>query len=810
MTGNLGDHLAARLAGSRLDTVARALAWAAFQGDSDLQAALAGRGNVAAVPPQGTLPAPLAGTYLKSITVEGFRGIGPSSRLELTPGPGLTLVIGRNGSGKSSFAEGLEILLTGHYRRWADRAAVWKGGWRNLHQSTTAKITAEFHQESNTRSTILERSWMKDAELADSTSFAQIQGQRRGTIAALGWDAALSSVRPILSYNELGSLLDEGPSKLYDALAAVLGLDELNAAGDRLKKAAAERTKAQGDAKKELKGRILPELAASDDDRARTAHELLSKRAPNLDAVRALVTRSGLEDSAGLAVLQALVSLQSPNADEIGAAADRLVAADMAADSVGTEAGQARKLASLLEQALALHQHAGDQPCPVCGTGQLDDSWRERATAELADLKAKAATADRAATELVQAGAAIKALLIPPPASLGRAGEVGLDAGEVLEAWEALTASADPDPSRLAQTARRAGAALAPAVDRLVEASRVELNKREDAWRPLALVLASWLERSDQAERSAAQVEALKAAEVWLQNAIEELRNERFGPIAERATAVFELMRHDSHVQLESVELAGTGNRRRVRLKVTVDGVDGAALGVMSQGELNALALSLFLPRATLEESPFRFVVIDDPVQAMDPNRVDGLARALEQVAKTRQVIVFTHDERLPAAARRLGVPATVIEVQRRENSVVELTTTDEPVIRYLSDARALALTHELPDAVKTKVIPNFLRLALEAACHEVVWRRRLLKGANHNEIERLLDNKRTKQLMALALFDDETRAGDVLGKLDGWDRRLADVYREINEGTHGAAIGGFGPMILWTDTLVKRVREQA
>ena len=35
------------------------------------------------------------GAYLKSIEVEGFRGVGPARRLELTPGPGLTLVVGR-------------------------------------------------------------------------------------------------------------------------------------------------------------------------------------------------------------------------------------------------------------------------------------------------------------------------------------------------------------------------------------------------------------------------------------------------------------------------------------------------------------------------------------------------------------------------------------------------------------------------------------------------------------------------------------------------------------------------------------------
>ena len=53
------------------------------------------------------------GATLTEITVEGFRGIGPRRSLRLTPGPGLTLVVGRNGSGKSSFAEGVEILLTG-------------------------------------------------------------------------------------------------------------------------------------------------------------------------------------------------------------------------------------------------------------------------------------------------------------------------------------------------------------------------------------------------------------------------------------------------------------------------------------------------------------------------------------------------------------------------------------------------------------------------------------------------------------------------------------------------------------------------
>lgn len=53
------------------------------------------------------------GAFLRSITVQGFRGIGQSVTLPLRGMPGLVVVAGRNGSGKSTLAEGLELALTG-------------------------------------------------------------------------------------------------------------------------------------------------------------------------------------------------------------------------------------------------------------------------------------------------------------------------------------------------------------------------------------------------------------------------------------------------------------------------------------------------------------------------------------------------------------------------------------------------------------------------------------------------------------------------------------------------------------------------
>ncbi len=223
---------------------------------------------------------------------------------------------------------------------------------------------------------------------------------------------------------------------------------------------------------------------------------------------------------------------------------------------------------------------------------------------------------------------------------------------------------------------------LIASLDELRQAAKTELLSREDAWHPHALALAEWLPKARKARQGALSLPSLKAAEKWMKDAADVLRNERFTPIADQTKSIWDQLKLQSNVSLEDVHLGGTGKARKVELKVTVDGQEGAALGVMSQGELHSLALSLFIPRATLEESPFRFVVIDDPVQSMDPARVDGLARVLDTASKHRQLVVFTHDDRLPESLRRLDIPATVIEVTRREGSQVDLRVSKDPVSR--------------------------------------------------------------------------------------------------------------------------------
>ena len=267
------------------------LVLAACDGREALEKLLKGeRPPESAADPEAT-PKTHAGAYLTSLSVQGFRGIGPRQTLTLSPGPGLTIVVGRNGSGKSSFAEALEVLFTGDSKRWSERSKIWKEGWRNLHHPHPAQIEAELLVEGQGRSTVA-CSWQADGQLDTQTSHVQPKGKPKTTLQALGWPEALISYRPFLSYNELSSMLDEGPSKLYDALSLVLGLEDLVDAQTVLSQSRLERQKASDAAdqvRKALIERLKALLAEDADIRASACLDALTSKSGGISKVAAIV-----------------------------------------------------------------------------------------------------------------------------------------------------------------------------------------------------------------------------------------------------------------------------------------------------------------------------------------------------------------------------------------------------------------------------------------------------------------------------------------------------------------------------------------
>ncbi len=773
---------------SSVDAGWSGLVLAALEGGEPLEAELSGRAAAGRVDAARGAPA-LAGAFLRSIDVEGFRGIGPRQTLELRPGPGLTLVVGRNGSGKSSLAEGLEVLLTGDSLRWRERAAVWREGWRNLHHPN-ASLRATFLVEGEHGPCVVSRRWEPEAAFEAAAAAAQIGGKPESELASLGWTTALRTHRPFLSYNELGSLLDEGPSKLYDALSSILGLEDLVEALGALQEARRSREKALKDAT-EARDHLVAHLREVDDERAARVVAAVEGKEWDLGAVEESLS-GGLGSGAGsdaADVLRAIASLEPPDPARVAAAATEMRAAGTALLAAREGAlARSRDAAALLESALQFHASHGDGDCPVCGRKDaLDKSWSKKQREAAARLRDAAREAD-AVHERADAARRLWEGLVPlKPEAFARAAEVGLDLGPLVEAlgsW--VRAGSIAELPALADHVEKASGPLREAVVRLRDSARAALGRKEDAWRPAAVEVAAWLKAARDAMRGSLDLKRVKAAEAWFKKAASGIRDDRFAPIAEKAAGIWEHLRQQSHVELGRIQLTGEGTRRRVALDVTVDGVEGAALGVMSQGELHSLALSLFVPRATLAESPFRFIVIDDPVQSMDPARVDGLARVLETASADRQVVVFTHDDRLAEAVRRLDIPAEIVEVTRRDASVVELRRALDPVGRYLEDALAVAGTADLPSSAAARVVPGLCRLGLEAACMEVVRRRRLGRGEPHAAVERALGEAESLvPLLALALFDDAAREGDVVPRLEREaGKPLAGALAQVDAGT--------------------------
>lgn len=704
---------------------------------------------------QDDTAAPTAPTFLTSISVVGFRGIGAQARLDLYPAPGLMVISGRNGSGKSSFAEALELALTGTSYRWLQKAAFWTESWRNLHHTNPCAIRVGFTAEGVGPFTV-GVNWAGEAELTDRTTWTQTGTDKQvdGT-DHLGWSRPLELWRPVLSYDELGRLFDGGPSALYDALAKLLGLDVL-ADAEKWLAAQLKSTRLARDRADDERKRLLDVLSKLTDERAQQATALLRKRggAP-LDDVLALATGS---DDAGLQVttaLRALTQLETPTLDEIEAAATRLRTANQTvAARSGDLADTTRHRVDLLHAAIRFHEHAGDGDCPVCGQGTLDDVWATRARDAVATAEDSLKEYRAATIELTQARSGAADLIAP----LKTVDEVvGVELPALATYNQAVGgAQQAPDDTALAAHVESALIAVTAAADTLRAQATNALSLRESAWAPLAAQLGGWVPMEEEARELDVTVKTMTAAKKWMSDHAGQFRNLRLEPIAAQARKIWSQLRQESNVDLGEITLEGTATRRRATLGGSVDGQPTKALSVMSQGEKHALALALFLPRATAEASPFRFVVLDDPIQAMDPAKIDGFVQVLSEIAGTHQVIVFSHDDRLASVIRETGTDARLIEVVRESGSKVTIRDNVNPALRAVSDIFALIKDDRLPDEIRARVLPGLCRVAVESAAKQAFYTKQSIAGRPRSESEDAwMSARKTVSRLALAVHGD-------------------------------------------------------
>lgn len=796
-------------ADEEVDEQVAALVDAACAGDAAIEAVLHGEERPPRKKSERTGEAP--GAYVEEIQVTGFRGVGPRVKLSLDPGPGLTVVFGRNGSGKSSFSEGLETLLTGSCSRFIGRRSkLWEKGWRNLHVNDKARLEARLTIEGKPPLHIV-RSWRKDAELEKSQLDARFEDaeKTKTSLEELGFVEALAEFRPFLSHPELGALVEE-PSKAHDLLNQVLSLDEVTVAIARLTKRKKDLGKLRRELNKERK-ELKTAAEALEDERAAECAKLLAKRDPDLEKLEAIITGTK-DDSAEsrLKSLQRVGKAALPTAEQFDGAKAELKTAAEAFAKASTDAAESH--ASLIKVLEAAKKHLEGHPdeCPVCE--------RPMDAAKIASVDERLVAAKEASTRFRDAKAGLKKAQSGIESLLGKFPRAELELAFKLELIE------DPAPlfAALAEKVEGSDAWIAkldaeqkrfaPVVEGAVAAAQAAAEKIESVFRPFATTVAAYVARAKEYYPQAPHLKPLENAEKWLDERRKAMRDARFDPIVGAAKEIWAKLSAQSFVSLDDISLAGKKNQRRVEFKAHVDQNETEALSVMSQGELNALALSIFIPRMCHASSPFRFLVIDDPVQAMDPHKVDGLARVLDEVAKTRQVIVLTHDGRLVEAIRRLQIKATVHQVIRRPESQVSVRVTHETIQQLLNDAQqVLDSKEELGVEVCSRVIPTFCRSAIDTACEEAFRRRRLKRGDEHDEVEKLLEKSRTTNAKAaLAIFDDAKRVRDVHQALmDGLNESATNAYHACRQSVHGSYDGDLKALISETRRLAKFLRSR-
>ncbi|WP_261557022.1 AAA family ATPase [Frankia tisae] len=236
-------------------------------------------------------PATIGRVYLDFITVAGYRGIGASTHLRLAPGPGVNLIVGRNGSGKSSIAEGVETAFTGTNARWERQKPDRRGAWRNLHDGAQPRIEIKLAIDGDTGRSTLTRAWNGE-DFNDSAG--ELKRPGHGTVPAdeAGWVQALTDYRPFLSYLDLDRMINGSSAQLYDAVNVILGLGYLAAADGRLQAQESQLRSAENSVKDEVAGLREALWELPDEDRAlRAVGALDAPRAAGLAALEELARR---------------------------------------------------------------------------------------------------------------------------------------------------------------------------------------------------------------------------------------------------------------------------------------------------------------------------------------------------------------------------------------------------------------------------------------------------------------------------------------------------------------------------------------
>lgn len=717
---------------------------------------------------------------LAEVAITGVGGIATlePTPVSFTPTPGVTIVRGPNGHGKTSMARAIDCGLRGEGDVPDEVVGrLWTADLLTEDEDRAA-VDLTLVGGNGTDELVIHAVFWRIAAPSVTATLRDADGTREVAPGA-AWRRALLGAQVCYSYGALQSrlTLESGLQEYLEELL-VLGpawqevRAEVQARAQRAMQSqkavdAAARTAAQRE--KELKARYAA------DERAPAPPPSITwpRSKDDVDPDRWL-----RETGLGGDVLPVSIRVAADHETrveqldaQLSAADDALAAAERTLDSEGVRAALHH-----LEQIVAIAD-LDDGTCPLCGAVT---NWRAHARELTASLQDRA----RAAAGVQRAISAVVAWVESELAPLLAAGVPGGPQTEVAALRKAAVVGHHPhSPAHLA-------------VRSLLDVLRSEghehwvgrLRASSDAtaeWRgELGVVVNEFASvlRDHGAEASRAGM--WRKAEETLDELQVELRQRRQDAVTGQLHNALARMLPDAEIELASIRHpGGVRQQRGVDVGLSIAGRK-ATLGMLSSGQRNALLLAPLLILDAV--GPFGFLVVDDPVHALDDLRVDLLTAELARLAHDRQVIVMTHDARVEEHLRARIPEATVIELNRDPRHRAVTWSAGTPWDTLLDDALEVSRTAgkegwRYSESVGS-VVAGLCRAAVDGALRQTVINRTARRRENVEEALAALGEKRdTRKRIQYVL--GLAGGGAALPALENGSREHLTFW---NQGSHG------------------------
>jgi len=579
---------------------------------------------------------------LSRVEITGFRGTLPTLPLELDE---KSLVLyGENGFGKSTIADALELWSHG------DVAAFHKAG---------CKLDAAVHVDAGEASVEIQAGGMGPLRRT-------LAGTDVGPLEVIEGvaDPDRAEGLPLLRHETVRDfMLKSGGDKKRELLALV-GLESLNDFRDELRSARTEAKRGRETVDRDLQTEQERLEGLCGEQSLIEAAEELRKEARLPDPIN---SEEGLRD-----LEMQVVPVGSPP-DRLGAvealgractAASQADTADWNALVEDRAAVEQHALAALVKEGRSVMEHWSEDECPLCASEypreQLSIELEQR-VADLAEIEGRFEAAGRQLGAVISAwrdvAAALERVLARPPDGGWDAEDKLTDVKDAadghLKALEAAVAGTEKAPAapdllsepELAPISQQAASAVSPETKALLklDALKRQLEARSSA--------QSGVKRASEVELTVKRL--LEIADEKIEAAI----NEAIGELGELVGRYF-LTLSGSTVYSDVKLVYDSKRAGEAEFSVVYDKRETSKppQRIMSNGQLNGLALAFFLARLKHEDQHWQTVVLDDVVSSFGGAHRSGLLDLLASEFPEWQVILLTHDRTFALLAqKRLG-----------------------------------------------------------------------------------------------------------------------------------------------------------